>query len=63
MLTSSPPGATVSVNGKQTGKVTPAQLALAPGNYRITVERDGRQATQNVEVHGGISYLRISFGQ
>jgi serine/threonine-protein kinase len=63
MLTSTPSGATVSVNGKQTGKTTPAQIALAPGNYRITVERDGHQATQNVEVHGGISYLKISFGQ
>jgi hypothetical protein len=63
MLTSNPSGATVSVNGRQTGKTTPAQLALTPGSYKITVERDGRQSTQNVEVHGGISYLRITFGQ
>jgi hypothetical protein len=63
MLSSNPSGAAVSVNGRQTGKTTPVQLALAPGSYKITVERDGQQATQNVEVRGGISYLRISFGQ
>jgi serine/threonine-protein kinase len=63
MLTSTPSGASVLVNGRQTGKTTPAQIPLTPGNYQITVERDGHQATQNVEVHGGISYLKISFGQ
>jgi serine/threonine-protein kinase len=63
MLTSTPSGAAVLVNGRQTGKTTPAQLSLPPGNYRITVERDGLQTTQNVEVHGGMSYLKISFGQ
>jgi hypothetical protein len=63
MLTSTPPGASVLVNGRQTGKTTPAQIPLPPGNYKITIERDGRQATQNVEMHGGISYLRISFEQ
>jgi PEGA domain len=63
MLSSIPSGAAVSVNGREIGKTTPVQLALAPGNYRITLERDGRQATQNVEVRGGISYLKIFFGQ
>jgi serine/threonine-protein kinase len=59
MLTTVPDGATVSVNGKAIGKTTPVQLQLAPGSYRISVERDGRRATQTVQVGGGISYLKI----
>jgi serine/threonine-protein kinase len=60
MLTSDPPGANVLVNGKPTGKVTPARIDLAPGNYMITIERDGRQASQNVHVSSGISSLRFT---
>jgi hypothetical protein len=63
MLTSTPSGASVLVNGRQTGKTTPTRLVLAPGNYQITVEHAGRQATQSVEFHGGVSYLKISFDQ
>ncbi len=34
--------------------------ALAPGNYTVTVEKDGRQATDSVEIrNGAISLLRI----
>jgi serine/threonine-protein kinase len=60
MLTSDPPGANVLVNGMPTGKVTPARIDLAPGNYKITIERDGRQATQNVQVTSGISILKFT---
>jgi len=61
MLTTTPGGATISVNGKRLAQTTPAQLALAPGNYTITVEKDGRQVTRTVDVHDGISYLKLSF--
>ena len=54
MVSSEPAGATVLVNGNPTGKTTPARLDLAPGKYKITVERDGRQATQDVQVGSGI---------
>ena len=63
MLTSVPPGAAVSVNGKPTGQTTPVQLALAPGTYRIGVEKDGLQATQSFEVPSGISTLKIVMGR
>ena len=38
----------------------PAQLTLAPGSYKITVEHEGRQATQTVQLGSGISYLKIT---
>jgi tRNA A-37 threonylcarbamoyl transferase component Bud32 len=63
MLTSDPPGASVLVDGKSTGQVTPTELKLRPGSYRITIEKDGRQATQTVEIRTGISYLKILLGQ
>ncbi len=63
LLTSVPSGATVLVDGQSTGKTTPAQLTLAPGSYRITVESEGRQVTQMVQVQGGISYLKIPINQ
>ncbi len=63
MLTSIPNGAAVLVNGKPTGKTTPAQLTLAPGSYKITVELGGREATQTVQLGSGISYLKITLSQ
>ena len=63
MLTSDPPGAHVLVDGKPTGQVTPTELRLPPGSYRVTIEKDGKQATQTVEVRTGISYLKILLGQ
>jgi hypothetical protein len=52
---SEPAGASVSVDGKKFPKPTPAQLQLTPGKYNITVERNGRQATQTVTVGTSIS--------
>jgi len=64
MLTSDPVGASISVNGKKIAQVTPAQIALAPGTYRITVEKNGKQSTQPVEVQNGkLNYLKIPLGQ
>jgi hypothetical protein len=60
MLTSIPSGASVLVDGKPTGKTTPTQLTLAPGSYKITVEHEGRQATQTVQLGAGISYLKVT---
>jgi len=62
MLTSSPAGAVIAVNGKRISQTTPAQLPLAPGSYSIAVERDGKQATRSVDIHNGvITYLKITF--
>ncbi len=63
MLTSEPQGAQVMVDGRATGQNTPAEVTLRPGTYRITVSKDGKQATQTVEVRTGISYLKILLGQ
>ena len=63
MLTSEPKGASVLINGKRIDMVTPAQIPLAPGTYQITVEKDGRQSTAQVEIHNGINYSRIPLGQ
>ena len=60
MLSSSPTGASVKLDGKPTAYATPARIALAPGTYKITVEKDGRQSTQTVEIRNGqMSSLKI----
>jgi serine/threonine-protein kinase len=60
MLTSSPPGAAVLVNGKRQPQVTPAQIPLAPGSYSITVEwKDGKKATRTVQIKDGINFEKF----
>jgi serine/threonine protein kinase len=62
MLTSTPPGAAILINGKRLSQTTPAQIPLAPGNYNIQVEKDGKQSTKSVDIRNGvISVLRITF--
>jgi len=63
MLTSEPSGAAVLVNDKRIDKTTPAQIQLAPGTYKITVEKDGKQSSETVEVRSGLRYLKIALGQ
>jgi len=64
MLSSAPAGAAILVNGKRSPQVTPAQLALAPGTYRITVEKDGIQNTSTVEIRNGeTKLLKVLLGQ
>jgi serine/threonine-protein kinase len=61
MLTTVPDGAAVSVNGRRLPQTTPAQIPLEPGDYKITVEKNGKSATSQVEIrNGAISYLRIT---
>jgi serine/threonine-protein kinase len=59
MLTSDPVGAAVSVNGKRVDAVTPTQIPLALGTYTVTIEKDGRQVTEKVEIRNGINYLKL----
>jgi hypothetical protein len=63
MLTTSPPGASVRVNGKLVPETTPAQLTLPPGSYSITVEKGGKAQTQRVEVRQDTIYMRIPLEQ
>jgi tRNA A-37 threonylcarbamoyl transferase component Bud32 len=61
MLTSSPSGAAVTINGKRWSQPTPAQISLAPGTYTVQIEKDGRQSSRSVEVRNGvINYLKIT---
>lgn len=60
-LTSVPSGATVLVDGKKISQVTPAQIQLSPGTYKITVQKNGREASRSVEVRSGIVYLKLLF--
>lgn len=59
MLTTSPAGASVRVDGRLLPQVTPATISLPPGTYSITVERAGQQRTQKVEIQQSLVYLRI----
>jgi serine/threonine-protein kinase len=64
MLSTVPEGAAVTVNGKRIAQVTNTQLQLAPGSYRIGVEKDGREGSGTVEIHNDeIRTLRITLGQ
>jgi hypothetical protein len=41
MVTSRPPGATILIDGKDTGKKTPEVIRSEPGRYTVRVELDG----------------------
>jgi serine/threonine protein kinase len=63
LLTTTPPGASVRVDGKPVPGTTPAQISLAPGPHNVTVELGGRSQTQRVEVQDSPVYLRFTLGQ
>ena len=64
MISSTPVGATITINGKRNEKVTPAVINLTAGNYKITVEKDGRQSSGEVDLHNGeTKTLRIVLEQ
>lgn len=49
-VTSNPAGASIYVNGERQQGVTPLTLRLLPGNYRVSIEKDGRRVERNVAV-------------
>src|ERR1039457_2076941 len=62
-LTSVPDHAAISVNGKRIDQVTPARIPLGLGVYSIMIEKDGRQATEKVEIKNGMTRREIILGQ
>jgi serine/threonine-protein kinase len=59
-LSSVPSGASISINGRKLSGVTPARIPLPPGTYNVTVEKNGKQSTQSVEVQNGkLNLLKI----
>jgi hypothetical protein len=61
-LNTKPPGATVKLDGADTGKVTPVELTVTPGNHKIEVALEGYlPLSENVEIMiGGRHELQIS---
>lgn len=45
-INSDPPGASIEVDGRDTGKVTPAQIPVAEGDYKIVLRLDGYHSAQ-----------------
>ncbi len=64
MLSSTPPGATILVNGKPVTDITPARLSFAPGTYQITVQKNGLSSNTTVDIkNGDTRVLKVSLGQ
>ena len=61
MLSSNPPGASITVNGRAQDKTTPLQLNLPPGSYTIAVSKDGKSDSRTVQVrNGSMQILRMN---
>ncbi|HSA93893.1 MAG TPA: serine/threonine-protein kinase [Terriglobales bacterium] len=55
-VSSDPAGAAILLDGKATGKVTPAQLIVAKGSHAITVRKQGyRDASETMQLSPGQS--------
>jgi serine/threonine-protein kinase len=63
MVTTSPTGASVRINGKLVPQTTPAQITLPPGTYSVTVEKGGRSQTQRIDLPEDTIYIRIPLEQ
>jgi hypothetical protein len=63
LLTTTPAGANIRVDGKLVQGTTPAQISLPPGTHEVSVELGGRSQTQRVEVQDSPVYLRFTLGQ
>jgi hypothetical protein len=59
---SNPAGLAVSLNGKQTGKLTPTDFLLDEGEYDLGVEINGKPVVQKVSIQDG-SLNKTHFGQ
>jgi hypothetical protein len=54
-VNSTPAGATVRVNGRDTGQLTPALLKLPPGTYTVEVSREGLSPqSREIQVRTGV---------
>jgi serine/threonine protein kinase len=59
MLSTLPSGARIHINGERIPKLTPAELPLKPGDYSVTVEKDGATRTEHIRIRESPLYLRI----
>lgn len=62
IVSSTPPGASIRINGERVAQLTPAQIPLATGHYDVTVEYKGVQQTTPVEIRNEATRtLRVTF--
>jgi hypothetical protein len=54
MVASAPPGATITINGRERNEKTPAMLTLATGRHKIELSKDGRREEQDIEIKDGV---------
>jgi len=52
-VTSTPPGATIEINGEMQSKRTPSLFTLAPGTYHVRVARSGAFLDFDVQLKDG----------
>jgi hypothetical protein len=52
-ITSSPPGASIEINGETQSRRTPALFNYPPGNYRVKVSRNGAFLEFEVQLRDG----------
>ena len=55
IVNSTPPGATVSINGQDRPDKTPARFKLRPGTYQLVVSHDGQRDTPTAIVKDGVT--------
>ncbi|GAB5537043.1 MAG: hypothetical protein Rubg2KO_32920 [Rubricoccaceae bacterium] len=61
-VTSSPSNAEILLDGRPTGRYTPATISVPPGNHRIAVERNGvATPSRSLTITAGQSPARIQF--
>jgi serine/threonine protein kinase len=53
LVTSTPPGGSIFVDGKESGKSTPASVQLPVGRHQIVVLLEGRRAQNSVDMQDG----------
>jgi serine/threonine-protein kinase len=60
MLTTVPPGATITINDKVYEQPTPAQINLPPGTYSVMVEKNGKRVLDRVDIrNGNTNFVKI----
>jgi hypothetical protein len=47
-LASDPPGASIEIDGQDTGKITPAQIPVSEGDHRVILHLDGYRNAQTI---------------
>jgi eukaryotic-like serine/threonine-protein kinase len=55
-----PKGALVSINGTSLQKATPVEIQIEPGNYDITIEKDGYQTVHENAIVGIDDHIKIN---